>query len=105
MEQNANISLLPSAGGNIMAMRGGGAPVGYNPDVSVLPATSNSVPIVDMKGGDDTLPMAAAATVVLAPGVVGPSTKTLTIPIVKTPGKPIQIILFGKTKKVSQWRS
>ena len=97
MEQNANISLLPSAGGNIMAMRGGGAPVGYNPDVSVLPATSNSVPIVDMKGGDDTLPMAAAATVVLAPGVVGPSTKTLTIPIVKTPGKPIQIILFGKT--------
>jgi hypothetical protein len=97
MEQNANISLLPSAGGNIMAMRGGGAPVGYNPDVSVLPVTSNSVPIVDMKGGDETLPMAAAATVVSAPGAVGSATKTLMIPIVKTPGKPIQIILFGKT--------
>lgn len=91
--------MLPNVGGSIMAMRGGGAPEGYNPDVSViqLTPTANHVPIVDMKGGDDTLPMAAAATVVLAPGVAGPATKTLTIPIVKTPGEPIQIILFGKT--------
>ena len=82
-----------------MAMRGGGVPDGFDPNASViqLTPTANHVPIVDMKGGDDTLPMAAAATVVLAPGVVGPSTKTLMIPIVKTPGKPIQIILFGKT--------
>jgi len=90
-QYNPNASMLPNVGGSIMAMRGGGAPEGYNPDVSViqLTPTANHVPIVDMKGGDDTLPMAAAATIVLAPGVAGPATKT--------PEKPIQIILFGKT--------
>jgi TPR repeat protein len=106
MEQNANISLLPSAGGHIMAMRGGGVPAGFDPNASVIQLTPNAnhVPIVDMKGGDETLPMAAAATVVSAPGVVGPATKTPMTPPkeqpkepVKTPGKPIQIILFGKT--------
>jgi hypothetical protein len=95
-QYNPNASMLPNVGGSIMAMRGGGVPVGYNPDASVipLPPTANSIPIVDMKGGDETLPMAAAATVVSAPGMADPSTKILTTPIVKTPGKPIQMILF-----------
>jgi hypothetical protein len=100
MEQNANISLLPSAGGNIMAMRGGGAPVGYNPDVSVLPATSNSVPIVDMKGGDDTsidpiMPIGAAAYVTTTGTTLStnPSKKEDDSP----PEKTIRFILFDKT--------
>jgi len=97
-QYNPNASILPNVGGSIMAMRGGGVPVGYNPDASVipLPPTANSIPIVDMKGGDETLPMAAAATVVSTPGMADPSTKILTTPIVTTPGKPIQIILFDK---------
>ena len=123
---NYQESMLPSAGGNIMAMRGGGVPMGYDPSASVLPATSNSIPIVDMKGGDETLPMAAAATVVSAPVITVPVTeetvteeataKKSNAPITansdtsspkttpntppkleaKPPGKPIRFILFGE---------
>jgi len=91
---NPNASMLPNAGGNIMAMRGGGVPAGYNPDASVipLPPTANSIPIVDMKGGDETLPMSAAATTVSAP--LTPSAPSVVE--AKPPGKPIRFILFGK---------
>jgi hypothetical protein len=98
---NANASMLPNAGGSIEPMRGGGAPVGYNPDVSILPATSNSIPIVDMKGGDETLPMAAAATVTVtadpftpAKAVVDPLTKMTVDASGAIPGKTIRFILF-----------
>ena len=101
MEQNASLSLLPSAGGHIMAMRGGGAPMGYDPSVSVipLPPAANSIPIVDMKGGNETLPMAAAATVISAPVTaigVDASGATPSTLEVKPSGKPIRFILFGE---------
>jgi hypothetical protein len=97
---NANASMLPNAGGSIEPMRGGGAPVGYNPDVSViqLPPTANSIPIVDMKGGDETLPMAAAATVVTAAtgSSAESSSKTVKLPTAKPSGKAIRFILFDE---------
>lgn len=91
MEQNASLSLLPSAGGHIMAMRGGGVPMGFDPNASViqLPPSANHVPIVDMKGGDET--MAAAATVVTAP-ITLPNTAVNTPKVLK----PIQFILFDE---------
>jgi hypothetical protein len=92
---NANASMLPNAGGSIEPMRGGGAPVGYNPDVSVLPATSNSIPIVDMKGGDDTLVAAAAASVTTTGTTL--STNSSKKEDDSTPKKTIRFILFDTT--------
>lgn len=94
-QYNPNASMLPPAGGDIMAMRGGAVPVGFDPNVSViqLPPTANHIPIVDMKGGDETLPIAAAATVVSAPVSIIPPPEAATV---KPSGKPIRFILFGK---------
>ena len=61
MEQNASLSLLPPAGGNIMAMRGGAVmqggnvPVGFDPTASVIPLTPHQVNIEGMKGGAETI--------------------------------------------------
>jgi len=92
---NANASMLPNAGGSIEPMRGGGAPVGYNPDVSILPATSNSIPIVDMKGGDDTLVAAAAASVTTTDTTL--STNSSKKEDDSPPKKTIRFILFDTT--------
>ena len=102
MEHNASLSLLPPAGGNIMAMRGGAVmqggnvPVGYNQDASLiqLPPTANHIPIVDMKGGDETLPMAAAATVALAPAAEGD--KKIALKSKAVSKKAIRFILFDE---------
>jgi hypothetical protein len=100
---NANASMLPNAGGSIEPMRGGGVPDGFNPDASViqLPPSANSIPIVDMKGGDETMPMAAAATATVtsapltpAKAVADPLTKTAVDASGATPEKAIRFILF-----------
>jgi hypothetical protein len=54
MAYNPNVSLLPSGGGTIQAMSGGGeAPLGYNANASVISLTNNvaDAPIIEMKGG------------------------------------------------------
>ena len=116
-QYNYQESMLPSAGGSIMAMRGGGVPDGFNPDVSLiqLPPSANHITIVDMKGGNEILPMAAAATVVstvpvtatTAEATAEATTKTTTATTTKTtasaaasetdtttPKEPIRFILF-----------
>ena len=72
MEQNASLSLLPPAGGNIMAMRGGAVmqggnvPLGFDPNASVIPLTPHQVNIEGMKGGGDPSQLPATITTLLS---------------------------------------